>query len=165
MYTLIFFIFPFGSSKWKQKGPYHPVPEVLRRFNTQRLIHIPKHSHRKGVLVNKTYSTDNLAIHLRVCETGMTQRAHFLFLFQHLKYSQMQYYIHWHLHGRCTKQSRQVFHKYRITYLLTMWMFTTRVYLEKHHFKKEKKAKSVLSVSLNFRKKWAANNFRRHPKY
>ena len=27
------------------------------------------------------------------------------FLFQYLKYSQMEYYIHWHLHGRGTKQS------------------------------------------------------------
>ena len=39
------------------------------------------------------------------------------FLFQYLKYSQMEYYIHWHLHGRGTKQSIQVFHNYRLIYL------------------------------------------------
>lgn len=140
----------------------HVIPDVLR-FNTQWLIHIPEAFTQKGILcVGKTHSMYNLTIHLQVCETKMTHRAHFLFLFQHLKYSQMEHYVHWHLHGRCTKQSIQLFHNYRITFV-TMWMFTPRVYLEKHHLKKKKTYTKNFWVFhwINSHKKWVTKSIRK----
>lgn len=143
---------PSGSGRPPGRGP--------QKMNTLRLIHIPKAFTQRGILfVNKTHSTNNLATHLQVCETGMTHRAQFSFLFQYLKYSQMEYYVHWHLHGRCTKQSIQVFHNYRITFV-TMWMFTPRVYLEKHHFKKKHRKTTWMFHWINFHKKWIAKNIR-----
>lgn len=88
MYTLVFAFFHLDQAD-------RLVPEVLRRFNMLRLIHIPEALTQEGILlVNKTHSMKNLTIHLQVCETGMTHRAHFLFLFQHLKYSQIEHYVH-----------------------------------------------------------------------
>lgn len=86
----------------------------------------------------------------------MTHRVH-LFLFQHLKYSQMEYYIHWHLHGRCTKQSIQVFHNYMITYL---WLCECLIlkFIWKNITSKKRFECFTGIISI---KKWTAKNFRR----
>lgn len=128
----------------KKMRPQHPVPEVLRRFNTQRLIHIPKHSQLSDSSLG-LWNWDD------------TQGTFLVFISTFKIFTDAVYSLTspWKMYQ--TKQTR--IPQLQNYIFVTMWMFTPRVYLEKHHLKK--KSKNFWVFHWIFHKKWVAKNLRR----